>query len=218
MSPRWEPRWLESLARRAAGGSEASSVPLIAEPRDPDENLSRRTLLRLGGAALLAAGPLRMVVPSDARADAVGVCYRAAAGVAIQVLETCTKDPLNAWVTYGKAIETATDTLRDTKNPAKRRRLLKIIDEATAGQARTMRKIETCNFQFAADIDGALQNCQAQNSPGGGGGGSGGTGSPCAPGTYQCSIGPACCFGHDFCCGCAGGITCCIYSDCRCCP
>ena len=218
MSVGAEPRWLERAARRAARGEVAAETPSGAQEGG---RLSRRTLLRLAGAAaLFGGGPLRLLVPASARADALSECTRIAARQSVVFFEACVKQPLEAYETYKKAIETATEALRRTKDPAKRRRLLQIIDKSTAGEDRAIRKVESCNFQFASDLSGSEQNCHAQYPPGSGGGGNGLESGPssCPPGTAACAESSVCCFGNDFCCGCPGGTTCCIYADCRCCP
>ena len=203
------PRWLDGLARRAARG-EVAERP----------GLSRRTVLQTAGAAVLLAGPLRLVQPGVARAQGTD-CEVVLKEKAFTDYKPCVLPPLADQAKFKQAAQLVTDALPKAKTAKKRKALRAILAKAKAGINTTTHKIEACNAKYVKDRLQAEVTCEQAGGGGGGGGGGGPPpSSPCAPGTTQCNFSSpvVCCYGGDSCCQCGSSTLCCIYSDCRCCP
>jgi hypothetical protein len=221
MSPTGQ-RWLDRLARRAAG-HERGTAPV----RIVDSGLSRRTALRAAGATVLAAGTLRgLTAPPFARAETRAECEAYHNNFNYQLFLSCGDKATHLYDQYGKAISHAQKALKTAKTQEQRDQLKLIIKQARNGQHQAIQKLEDCNQEYAHNRSRDLQDCKDKDPPpptggGGGGGGGGGTGSSgCPQGTHMCAKQgdfTECCYGGDTCCGCDGGLVCCIYSDCRCC-
>jgi hypothetical protein len=222
------PRWLDALARRAARGeiaTDASAPPVAAAARGG--GLSRRTLLRAAGAAVLLGGPLRLLIPARAQADAESDCVLNRRALRAAAYRDCLKGPKADYYKYSQKINSVSKALTRVRTAAIRKRLLKLLDSATANRDRAAEAIETCLTQtIAGSVDAELYCCQqygncCQTYGGSGCNGSGG----CPAGTHVCTsvngVPDLCCYGSDVCCGCpgsSGGATCCVIEvGCACC-
>jgi hypothetical protein len=224
------PRWLDALAKWVARAPATPAEPAV--PADDRRGVSRRTALRGAlGAGLLAAGPLALLDPTPAGADANALmqCLQASDAQAFTDFQACVKDPLAAFAAYKQAIDTAQNKLQ-TATGKSRKRLLGIIDRSTKGLGRTVHTLEGCNLQWQADRGYGAEKCKEANPPtppsgGGGAPPSGPVSSPpstfCTP-QYEIQCGNICCnaTGAPECCFCSrtGMYQCCANgSNCTCC-
>jgi len=222
-----EPRWLDRLSRRAAP-RERGYAPV----RVVDSGLSRRTVMRATGAAVVLGGAVRFLGrPPVARADALSDCIDYARKTDDYLYNKCTAGPSSAYQRYDSAVQHALAGLRTAKTSAQKARLDQILQRARTGRQQATNALMDCGFESAHRRARDEQDCKIKNPPaggggagsgggGGGGGGSGGGGSICPEGTNLCTKVDnvtTCCYGSDTCCACQGGL-CCIYPDCRCCP
>ncbi|MFN8217910.1 MAG: hypothetical protein U0R71_15050 [Solirubrobacterales bacterium] len=208
--------WLDSLARRAAGGGRAGDGP--RRPADPaaEGTTRRRALQTAAGAAGAVAvfGPGRLLKP--AAAAAATTCSQISSEVSYKDFQACVKGPLEDLTETSEAIQDAEEHLRVQKKPAARRRLRRIIEDLTRRRNRALKEVEFCNGVFAQDRAEGEAKCQAAG--GGSGTGSGGNGSGCEPGFVLCGPENYCCnTEYASCQGCNGKPICCrIGGDC--CP
>jgi hypothetical protein len=214
--------WLDSLARRAAGGSgEAGAGP----PRDlpgPAPGTTRRRALQLaaGGAGAVAlSGSLRLLQPTPARAAIT--CSSNSFEKVYADFQACVKRPLEELEETNELIAEKEEFLRAQKKPSARRRLRKLIKESIRRRERAIKDIEFCNGVFAQDRAEGEAKCQASNPPSGeagGGGGTGGGGVGCESGFVLCGPENYCCnTSNAYCQGCNGKPICCrLEADC--CP
>jgi hypothetical protein len=213
--------WLDSLARRAAGGS-GSGARSPRELAAPAAGTTRRRALRVaaGGAGAMAlSGPLRLFQPPPARAATT--CGLISFEKVYADFQACVKAPLEEFEETNEVIQEKEEFLRAQKKPAARRRLRKLIKEATRRREGALKNIEFCNGAFVQDRAEGEAKCQASGSPGaevGGGGGGGGGGVGCEAGFVLCGPENYCCnTSNAYCQGCNGKPICCrIEADC--CP
>ena len=224
-----EPRWLDRLALRAARRDpERGYAPI----RVVDGGVSRRTVVRATGAAVVLGGVARFLVrPPAARADAFGSfeeCRDYNYKLNDYIYDQCAKGPTATWQAADAAITKARAALKTAKTKGQKARQKSIILQNQVTQAKAIDALLDCGFQYAHDRSRSFADCRAFHPPsggggaggGGGGGGGGGSSSGCGEGTHPCTKVQdvtTCCYGTDTCCGCGGGL-CCIYPDCRCCP
>ncbi len=214
--------WLDSLARRAAGGRDGGGPASPRELAGPTAGTTRRRALRLaaGGAGAVAlSGPLQLFRQQPARAATT--CGAISFEKVYDDFQACVKRPLEELEETNELIQEKEEFLRVQKKPAARRRLKKLIQESTRRRDRAIKNIEFCNGVFVQDRAEGEAKCQAANSPSGeagGGGGTGGGGAGCEPGFVLCGPENYCCnTGNAYCQGCNGRSICCrIEADC--CP
>ena len=213
------PRWLESLARRAARG-QVTPLPITeVSPTAPGQNISRRTVLRSAAAAALVAGPLRFLIPATAHASSTALqdCNAANFKRTYDAFQACVNGPLGAFkdsqdtIAYNEELLTHVGSLAPGKRAAARKRLMKEINKATRERDRAIKQLEDCNFKWLNDQAAGESDCQAANppvikSPGGGSGSGGGGG--CDNGYILC--GDYCCnLTYATCVGCNSMPVCC---------
>lgn len=213
--------WLDSLARRAVGGSGGGGVGPPGELPGPTGTTRRRALqLAAGGAGAVAlSGSLRLIQPTPARAATT--CGLVSFEKVNADFQACVKGPLEEFEETNELIQEKEEFLRDQKKPAARRRLRKLIQESTRRRERALKNIEFCNGVFVQDRAEGEAKCQASNSPsgeGGTGGGTGGGGVGCEAGFVLCGPENYCCNSSNaYCQGCNGKPICCrLEADC--CP
>ena len=213
--------WLDSLARRAAGGGTGAA----GAPRDlggPASGTTRRRALQLaaGGAGAVAlSGSLRLLGPTSARAATT--CGLINSEKTYADFQACVKGPLEEFEETAEVIQEKEEFLRAQKKPAARRRLRRQIQELTRRHDRALKNIEFCNGAFVQDRAEGEAACQASNPPSGEagtGGGTGGGGVGCEAGFVLCGPENYCCnTSNAYCQGCNGKPICCrIEADC--CP
>ena len=220
-------RWLDSLARWAAGGR--------PRPRPADKALvdsvavisggtTRRTALRTaaGAAGAVAlSGPLSLLQsrPAFAAASERSVCREDARKKARDDFQACVKGPLQAFEASEESIVQNTEYLRNQKKPAARRRLKKLIAGATRERAKAVRELEFCNGVYIGDTAEGESQCEQSGggSAGSGGGGSGGAnGTGCETGFTFCA--DHCCdLSNAYCQNCPSKVICCRQGE-NCCP
>lgn len=212
--------WLDSLARRAAGGGSGAGSPQGLA--DPAAGTTRRRALRLtagGVGAVALSGPLGLLKPPPARAATT--CARISFEKVYADFQACVKGPLGELEETNELIPEKEELLRAQKKPAARRRLRKQIAELTRRRERAIKNIEFCNVVFLDDRAEGEAKCQAASSPGaeaGGGGGGGGGAVGCEAGFVLCGPENYCCnTANAYCQGCNDKVICCrIEADC--CP
>jgi hypothetical protein len=215
--------WLDSLARRAAGGgSGAGSRPPVQPAGSTAPGTTRRRALRLvagAAGAVAVSGPLRLLQPSTA--SAYTTCGLINMEETAADFRACVKGPLEEFEETNEVIQEKEDLLRAQKKPAARRRLRKLIEDLTRRRNRALKNIEFCNGAFAQDRAEGEAKCQASNPPSGEAGSGGGTGG----GSVGCEAGFVLCGPENYCCntnnaycqGCNGKPICCrLEADC--CP
>ena len=224
------PRWLESLARRAARGQVAPLPIDNVSVADPSHGISRRTVLRSAAGAALVAGPLRFLNPASAHAASTSLqdCNAANFKRTHDAFQACVKDPLDALDAAQSTIADTTDHLahlnevRPERRAAARKRLQKNLARATRERDRAIKQLENCNFKWLNEQAAGESDCQTANPPivkspvGGGSGGGGGGGAGCDQGYILC--GDYCCnLSYATCVGCNGTPICCRING-SCCP
>jgi hypothetical protein len=176
--------------------------------------------LAAGGAGAVAlAGPLQLLRQQPARAATT--CGLVSFEKVYADFQACVKLPLLEFEETNEVIQEKEEFLRDQKKPSARRRLRKLIQEATRRRERAIKNIEFCNGAFVQDRAEGEAKCQAANSPSGEGGTGGGTGG----GTVGCEAGFVLCGPENYCCnssnaycqGCNSKQICCRI-DADCCP
>jgi hypothetical protein len=213
-------RWLDSLARWSARGSDAGRPAAAGGGSDPAfmGGTTRRTALRGAAAAGAAAllGPLRLLEPSNASAVTHEQECRAEADQnAFDDFESCFATPYANYATADDYILLARKQLRTAKTAAERARLRKVIQFQSGLRRKASKEMEFCNKAYVSDQAEGAVKCQAANPPPGPSGG--GTKAPgCESGSLLC--GEECCdLQFAFCQGCAGSPICCRING-NCCP
>jgi hypothetical protein len=207
--------WLDALARRAAT---ADAPGPIERP-----GISRRMLLRLTGAAVLAGGTMRMVAAQPALAQDSAACIKERTKENLIRLQGCQKGGdrvyKNALKAYRDHAQIAARTdLPKSLRKAARRAMTRDLDTMVSG----LGDMNDCVAKFNTRQNDDKFNCQVIGPP-----------QPRQPGdepaqpprnaaengtcpgeTFACTgQNGLCCYNGTFCCGCG----CCIYNDCRCC-
>jgi hypothetical protein len=218
-------RWLDSLARRAAGG-QRQEAGVAAVPGGEVSALAggstRRTALRAAAGtagAVVLFGSFRFLRPPPAGAATTKLaeCTSNSFKAVYDDFQACVKNPLAEFEETGELIAEKEDFLRHQKKPAARRRLKKLINELGRRRGRALKDLEFCNAVFVQDRAKGEDQCEETNQPPGGTGGSGtGGNTGCEPGYLLC--GENCCgVAYAFCQGCGSGPICCRI-DGNCCP
>ncbi len=208
------PRWLDSIARFAAGGRNARVPAKAAQGTSaPASGTTRRTALRTaaGVGALALVAPSRLLHPSTAAAASTQLseCTSTKWNSAYKDFQACVKGPLHEYEEDVQSLQKVEGYLREAKNPASRRRLTKNVKSLRRARDRDLKDVEFCNAVFIQDRNEGDAYCQSHQPP-----------SPKGPG---CEAGYLLC--GDYCCdtnyatcqGCSAGPTCCRIGG-ECCP
>ena len=218
--------WLDSLARRAAGGGrQADGFPpgSGAGGFADASGTTRRTALRVAAGtagAVALSGPLGLLRPSSAGATPLGDCQLSSFKAVYADFQACVKNPLQAFEAANDAIADDEEHLLTQKKPSARKRLKRRIKQATRERERALKDLEFCNVVFAQDRSAGDAKCEAEYPASGGAGGGSGGGSGgkvgCEPGFLLCN--DYCCnTANAYCQGCNSKVVCCrIEADC--CP
>jgi hypothetical protein len=207
--------WLDALARRAA--SRETRGPIDAP------GMSRRMLLRLTGAAVLAGGTLRLGVPAAALAQDSAACIKERTKENLITLQECQRGGegfyQNARSRYTAAVaflQRSDITARERK--AAKRQMSRAMDDMVAALGDKNQCIADFNkrqndSKFNCQVIGPPQPPQPGDQPAQPPRSTAENGT-CPGDTFPC-VGHdgVCCYAGTFCCGCG----CCIYADCRCC-
>jgi hypothetical protein len=213
-APKGGSRWLDSLARWAAGGHRDS--PRAAAGSEATGGITRRTALRTaaGAGALAVLAPTRLMQPTTAGAvtTTLGDCTAANYGQAFKDFKSCTEEPFSEFRDSGAFIADYQKSLRTEKRPAARRLLMRRIKEYTKRRKQAQKDLEFCSAAFAQDRAEGESKCQAESPPEG----NPPHGPGCESGYLLC--GDYCCdTNYAFCQGCSAGPTCCRNGG-NCCP
>ena len=166
-----EPRWLDRLALRAARRDpERGYAPI----RVVDGGVSRRTVVRATGAAVVLGGVARFLVrPPAARADAFGSfeeCRDYNYKLNDYIYDQCAKGPTATWQAADAAITKARAALKTAKTKGQKARQKSIILQNQVTQAKAIDALLDCGFQYAHDRSRSFADCRAFHPPSGGGG------------------------------------------------
>lgn len=219
-------RWLDSLARWAAGGRKqpSASKALVDSVSVVSGGSTRRTALRTaaGAAGAVAlAGPLNLIQPRfAAAATTTAMCRENARKKAVHDFQACVRDPLQAFEASEEVIAQDTEYLKGQKKPSARRRLIRNIRRATRERAKAVRELEFCNGVYMSDSAEGESECErestAPGASGGGGGPAGADNSGCEAGYAFCT--DHCCdLSNAYCQSCPDKLICCRQGA-DCCP
>jgi len=217
MSAPSDTNWLDGLARRAVSRESGAPADLV-----PARGLSRRMLLRLTGAAVLAGGALS-VVPRPALAQSAEACIRARKKENQADLGGCLRGPDLDYQDAASQFDKAAAAVKAGGLTAKETKAArKLMSAALGAMQGAINSMSQCNAAYSKKQNESEFNCRVigppqprtpDDVPGQGSVGVS-TDGTCPGETFACpGQDGRCCYNGTFCCPCA----CCIYNDCRCC-
>ena len=213
-------RWLDSLARWSARGTDDTRPPAVpaGQVSIVAGGTTRRTALRTaaGAGAVALFAPMRLLQPpiAGAASTQLAECKSASNETAYGDFEACAKTPLSEFEAASSFIDEAKKKLRSAKTAAERRRLKKVIAYQSRRQKGALNDMGFCNKSFLSDRAEGDARCDAAAPPAGGTGG-GGSPPSTAPGCgndaqyVSCGDQPCCNLSYASCVSCSTGPVCC---------